>query len=271
MSISATSSASALMNTIRNEYREQFAKLKQAYQETGTVVGVEASYQSDDGSLKISVRGFETKDGKQAVDVTYKIDGSEAATLQKALGYGIDNDTGLPYSSDTQFGGAGMSASDYVDDARDFDALAEKFADINLMTLDESNAQIKSWSYGDKTFTSLEEYRAYMRVEYAASRAANEIASKMEFKSSQDEIDFVIATSRGLADALRQGRSVDLSTALKGVPLEALQAATRSNAKDANSQKLIKLLQGFIDAHKEQLADRKSNQLIHRPRTSILA
>jgi hypothetical protein len=259
------------VRTIRSQYQEQFAKLKQAYQAVGTVVGAEASYQSNDGNLKISIRGFETMDGKQAVDVSYSIDGAEATTLQKALGYGIDNDTGLAYSSDTQFGGARMSASDFVDDSGDFDALAQKFADQNLMTQDEGNAQIKSWIYGDKTFTSLQDYRAHMRVEYAASRAVNEMAGKMKFKSSQDEVDFVIATSKKLADAMRQGGSVDLSSILKGVPLEALQAATHTNASDTDSQKLVKLLKDFIDVNKEQLADRKSNELFERPRTSLFA
>jgi len=271
MAISATSSSSDLMRTIRSQYQEQFSKLKQAYQETGSVVGTEASYQSDDGSLKISVRGFQTTDGKQAVDVTYKIDGTEAVTLQTALGYGIDNDTGLAYSGDTQFGGAMMSASDFVDDAGDFDALAQKFADENLLTLDESNARIKSWSYGDKTFTSLGEYRAYMRVEYAASRAVNEMADKMKFKSGQDSVDFVISTSKALAAAMHQGGNVDLSSILKGVPLEALKAATRPDSTNPESQKLIKLLTDFIDANKERLADEKPGKAFEPRRANLLA
>jgi hypothetical protein len=270
MAISATSSASDLMRTIRTQYQEQFTKLKQAYQETGTVVGAEESYQSDDGNLKISVRGFQTKDGKQAVDVTYSVDGAESATLQKALGYGIDNDTGLARSSDTQFGNIGMSASNFVDDAGDFDALADKFADLNLMTQDESNARIKSWSYGDKTFASLDEYRAHMRVEYAASRAVNEMASKMKFASGQDEVDFVIATSKALADAMRQGGNADLSSVLKGVPLKALQAATHSKAADSDSRKLVEFLQSYIDANRKQLAEQKPDQLFER-RANLLA
>jgi hypothetical protein len=192
-------------------------------------------------------------------------------TLQRALGYGIDNDTGLTYTSDTQFGGAMMSASDFVDDVGDFDALAKKFADENLITLDDSNARVKSWGYGDKTFASLDEYRAYMRVEYAASRAANEMASKMKFAAGQDEVDFVITTSKALAHAMRQGGTVDLSDVLKGVPLKALQAATRSNTPNPESQKVIELLQSFIDAHKKQLAEQKPDQLFERQRADLLA
>lgn len=271
MAISATSSASDLMRTIRSQYQEQFGKLKQAYQETGTVVGSEASYQSDDGNLEISVRGFQTPDGKQAVDVTYKIDGAEAATLQRALGYGIDNDTGLPHSSDTQFGGGMMSASDYVDDTGDFDALAHKFADLNLETLDESNAKIKSWVYGDKSFASLDEYRAYMRVEYAASRAVNEMAGKMKFASGQDSVDFFVSTSKALAAAMHQGGNVDLSSILKGVPLEALKAATGAESTNPESQKVIKLLTDFIDANKERLADEKTDKPFETRRANVLA
>jgi hypothetical protein len=271
MAISATSSASDLMRTIRSQYQEQFAKLKQAYQETGTVVGAEAAYQSDDGNLKISVRGFQTPDGKQAVDVTYAVDGAESATLQLALGYGIDNDTGLARPSDIRYGNIGMSASDYVDDAGDFDALAKRFADLNLETQDESNAKIRSWGYGEKTFASLDEYRAYMRVEFAASRAVNEMADKMKFKSGQDSVDFVISTSKALAAAMHRGGNVDLSSILKDVPLEALKAATRPDSTNPESQKVIKLLTDFIDANKKQLAEQTPNQLFEPRRANLLA
>jgi hypothetical protein len=134
MSISATSSAASLMSAIRGQYRDQFAKLKETYQETGSIVGAEASYKSDDGNVIISLRGLQTSDGKEYVDVTYKVDGAEAGTLQRALGYGIDNETGLPVSADTQFGGIGMNASAEIDDLEDFDALAKQYTDMALET-----------------------------------------------------------------------------------------------------------------------------------------
>ncbi|HWA50725.1 MAG TPA: hypothetical protein VG742_20820 [Dongiaceae bacterium] len=272
MSISASSSASAIANTIRSQFQSQFAKLKQAFEETGTVEGTQAAYQSDDGNLQINVRGFKTKDGQQAVDVTYKIKGAEGVTLQTAQGYGIKYDTGLALAADEQVGGeAMMSASDFVDDAGDFDALAQKFADLNLQTQDEANANVKSWTVGDKTFTDLQDYRAYMRVEYAASRLANEMALKMKFRSGDDEVNFVVSTTKKLADAMRQGGPIDLSSILEGVPKEALQAATNTAARDTDTQKLVKLLKDYIDANKEELANRKSDELFQSPRRNVLA
>ena len=128
MGLSATSSASQIMQSIRDQYQEQFAKLKAAYQENGSIAGVESSYASDDGNVKISIRGMQTGDGRQYVDVSFKAAGAEGATLVTELQDGTDPTTGLPMTafSKQYAGDMGSNGSEIITSAEDLDATAQK-------------------------------------------------------------------------------------------------------------------------------------------------
>lgn len=257
MAISATSSGAAIAGAIRSQYQEQFAKLKRTYQETGSIAGAETTYKSDDGNVALSLRGYKTSDGREAVEVSFSTAGAEGAALQKLLTGGIDNTTGRPFSPDTQLGGPAMNASEVVDGAADFDALAQKFAAASLSTQDAQNALVQNWGLSDGSYTqSLEKYQADNRLSYAVHDAVNAMIEKMTFKSPLDEADFSARTEKTLLTALRQGRSTDIANALKDVPDVALEAANKSldasETRDADNARLIKTLTDFITASKAQ-------------------
>jgi hypothetical protein len=251
MAISATSSGAAIAGAIRSQYQEQFANLKRTYQETGSIAGAETAYKSDDGNVALSLRGYKTSDGREAVEVSFSTAGAEGAALQRLLTGGIDNTTGRPFSPDTQLGGPAMNASEVVDDAADFDALAQKFAAASLATPDMQNLLIQNWGLGDGSYTqSLEKYQADGRLSYAVHDAVNAMTEKMTFKSSLEKADFTAKTETALLTALRQGRKADITGVLQGVPDDALDAANKSldasEKRDVDSSRLIKTLTDFI-------------------------
>jgi hypothetical protein len=254
------------MHTIRDQYQEQFAKLKAAYQENGSIVGVETSYASDDGNVKISVRGMQTADGRQLVDVSFKAGGAEGATLVTALQGGTDPDTGLPMTaySKQYAGDMGSSGSEIITSAEDFDATAQKFADSLLKTQAQQDAETPSWTVGDKTFTSVDAYHAYNRIEQAAWDAANTIAGQMLLDTGKaGSTDFVIKLQKAMTAAMRGGGTADLSAMLKGVPEHATKAGIKSlDEKNSDAEQLIGFLQDYLAASKKDAEQRRLNLLV---------
>lgn len=264
MTFSATSSASSLMSSVRELYQSQFAAMKKQYKETGTVAGAQTSFTSDDGNVKLSIRGQVTSDGRQYLNLDYRMDGKEGETLARTLTGGIDNLTGLPFSADAQVGGGGMSAGAEITSDADFDALAKDYTNTVLETQDQTNAKINSWQYGDKTFSSLEDFQKFMRPQIAASNVINVLASKMTFSSSDEAIKFIKEKSDALAEHLRNGGDPsDLSEILKDVPKEALRATRAERQLTGSNNPFVGKLLEQIGGHLTNGVNAKSTNAAH--------
>jgi hypothetical protein len=266
MGLSATSSASQIIHTIRDQYQEQFAKLKAAFQEDGSIAGVESSYASDDGNVKISIRGMQTGDGRQYVNVSFKAGGAEGATLATELQDGTDPTTGLPMTafSKQYAGDFNSNGSEIITSAEDLDATAQKFADNLLKTQAQQDAETTSWGVGDQTFTSVDDYHAYNRVEQAATDAADTIAGQMLLDTGKaPSVDFVIKLQKAMTTAMRGGGTADLAAMLKGVPEHAVKAGIKSlDEKNGDAERLIGFLQDYLAASKEDAEQRRLNLLV---------
>jgi len=264
MGLSATSSATQIMSTIRGQYQEQFAKLKAAYQETGSIAGAETAYASDDGNIKLSIRGMQMADGRQVVDVKFDAKGAEAATLQYALSGGRDPSTGLPAQVNEGYGETGMNGSDFAASAEDFDALADKFTGMTLRTQAQDDDETKSWTVGDKTFTSLEAYHAYNRVEQAAWDAAETIAGQTLLDTGKaPSADFTVKLQKAMTSAMRGEGSADLEEMLKGLPEHAIKTGMKAlDKKNSDAEKLISFLQDYLTASKKAAEQRRVNVLV---------
>ena len=265
MGLSATSSAAQIASTIRGQFQEQFAKLKAVYQETGSIAGASTSYASGDGNVQISIRGMQGADGKQFVSASFKADGAEGATLVTDLLGGVDPGTGLAMTEfSKQHVGIGNSgASEVITSAEDFDATAKKFSDAILKTQIQQDAETPSWTVGDKTFTSVDEYHAYNRVEQAAWDAAETIAGQTLLDTGKaPSTDFTIRLQKAMAAAMRGEGSADLSAILKGIPEHAIKAGIKSlDEKNSDAERLIGFLQDYLASSKKDAEKRRVNLL----------
>jgi hypothetical protein len=258
MSITATTPAPNLIASIRGQIQSEFARARQSFQETGHVTDVSENFVSADGNVVISLSGRQN-DGQDVLQLDIRIDGDEGAIVGRALTGGIDDLTGVPNPADTQYGGPGGSGSRYIHNLDDITALAQDMTHGVLDTQDEQDAKTTSWQYGDKVFKTREDFHAYMRVVKSAAEAADKIASKITFKSPQDEVDFVVKLQQAIMKQHDTGGDLDLSELMKDVPVDQLTKALKAlDGSNAITRHLIKTLSDYLDARKTQEAQKSS-------------
>ncbi|NUB16160.1 hypothetical protein GAY28_28690 [Azospirillum brasilense] len=245
MSITAPGSGSTLIASLRSQFQSEFAAVKKAYQETGQLAGTQRIFRSEDGDVTISLSGRKLDDGREVLELTYGIGGAKGALLGRTLSGGINDATGLALPADTRYGGiTGSASTEAITSFDDIEAFERDMVASTFETQDERAAHIRQWGVGDgKYVTSREEYRAYNRVEEAATDAAAKLTKRMGFKNPEEESEFYAQANKALSKFMHDGDDRELAELLKRMPADTLKKLKGDlSATDSATQRLIAAL-----------------------------